>query len=207
MIVVGLPNSNIGVFDIESFEEDGVSKPYAIGFKTNQDYKCKTYYINKNLDSVELMHRCIDEMIRPKYYKTHFYVHNLGGYDAAFIIKNLVLFYETAKGKVNPYWFDENKTITRDSNILKLVIKRKVEGKVRTLTLLDSFAILPRSLRDLSMDYNIKYLKSHFPYLFCTRETLFYTGKKLLILIIIKISLKLIIVNYTEKYDLWKKRL
>ena len=62
------------------------------------------------------------------------------------------MFNDTAEGKENPYWFDDNKTINRDSNILKLVIKRKVKGKVRRLTLLDSFAILPRSLRDLSID-------------------------------------------------------
>lgn len=172
-----LPNPNIGVLDIETYEDNGVSKPYAIGFKTNKDSDSSIYYIDKNLDSVELMHICINEMLRDKYYDVKFYAHNLGGFDAVFIIKNLLLYNERIEDKESLYKFDETNTIVRNSNVICLVIKRKINNKIRKLTLLDSFAILPRSLKDLCIDYDINHKKSYFPYKFCNSETLFYKGK------------------------------
>ncbi|KAF2647099.1 hypothetical protein K491DRAFT_344351 [Lophiostoma macrostomum CBS 122681] len=55
-----VPNINIGVLDIETYEDNGLAKCYAIGFYTSLDDKCKTFYINKNLDSDELIKRCLD---------------------------------------------------------------------------------------------------------------------------------------------------
>ena len=46
---------------------------------------------------------------------------------------------------------------------------------MRTVTILDSLAILPRSLRDLCRDYNVEN-KGIFPYTFAKSENLFYKG-------------------------------
>ena len=170
----GLPNSNIGVLDLETFEEDSISSCYSIGYFSAVDQSCKTFYISKDLDSTMLIHNCINEMLRPKYKDITFYVHNLGRFDAPFIIKALTLFNKTEEGIKNPYIFE---TITRNSDILKLTIKRKIDNKVRVVKILDSVAILPRSLRDLCNDYKVDIAKSYFPYLFCTKDTLFYKGR------------------------------
>lgn len=74
----------------------------------------------------------------------------------------------------NPYRIE---SINRDANILKLIIKRKFDNKVRTVKIQDSAAILPRSLRDLCEDYNVEIVKSYFPYDFTTKNTLFYVGQ------------------------------
>ena len=170
----GLPNSNIGVLDLETYEEDSIANCYAIGYFSVMDKSCKTFYIGKDLDSTKLIHNCISEMLRPKYKDTTFYVHNLGRFDAPFIIKALTLFNNTEEGINNPYTFE---AITRNSDILKLTIRRKIDNKLRTVKILDSVTILQRSLRDLCKDYNVEISKSYFPYLFCTKDTLFYIGK------------------------------
>jgi hypothetical protein len=170
----GLPNTNIGVLDLETYEVDGLAKCYAIGFYSSLDENTKTYYINKDLDSVELINRCFEEILRPKYKDTVFYVHNLGRFDAPFILKSLTLFNKTNQGMVNPYKIE---SINRDANILKLIIKRKFDNKIRTVKIQDSAAILPRSLRDLCYDYKVDTVKSYFPYDFTTKDTLFYVGQ------------------------------
>jgi hypothetical protein len=170
----GLPNTNIGVLDLETYEDDGLAKCYAIGFYSSLDENTKTFYINKDLDSVELINRCFEEILRPKYKDITFYVHNLGRFDAPFIIKSLTLFNKTDQGSKNPYILE---SINRDANILKLTVKRKFDNKVRTVKIQDSAAILPRSLRDLCEDYNVEIVKSYFPYDFTNKNTLFYIGK------------------------------
>jgi DNA polymerase type B, organellar and viral len=170
----GLPNTNIGVLDLETYEDDGIAKCYAIGFYSSLDENTKTYYINKDLDSVELINRCFEEILRPKYKDITFYVHNLGRFDAPFILKSLTLFNKTDQGSENPYTLE---SINRDANILKLIIKRKIGNKVRTVKIQDSAAILPRELRKLCKDYNVDIVKSYFPYDFTNKNTLFYIGK------------------------------
>jgi len=151
-----------------------LAKCYAIGFYSFLDENTKTYYINKDLDSVELINRCFEELLRPKYKNTVFYVHNLGRFDAPFILKSLTLFNKTNEGMDNPYRIE---SINRDANILKLIIKRKFDNKIRTVKIQDSAAILPRSLRDLCNDYKVDTVKSYFPYDFTTKNTLFYVGQ------------------------------
>lgn len=85
------------------------------------------------------------------------------------------MFNKTPEGIENPYIIQE--PATRNSDILKLVVKRKVDKKMRSVTILDSYAVLPRSLRDLCRDYKVENVKSHFPYDFSTSDNLFYIGK------------------------------
>lgn len=47
-------------------------------------------------------------MMKTEYKGFTFYCHNLGGLDATFIIKNILLFNNTENGKANPYLLDEN---------------------------------------------------------------------------------------------------
>lgn len=195
----GLPNTNIGVMDLETYEDDGIGKCYAIGFYSSIDENTKTFYINKDLDSVELVNRCFEEILRPKYKDTIFYIHNLGRFDAPFILKSLTLFNKTDKGSKNPYILN---SINRDANILKLTVKRKFDNKVRTVKIQDSAAILPRKLRDLCKDYKVEIVKSYFPYDFTNKDTLFYIGKTPDIKYYVDIEIKDYMKLYKEVWNL-----
>ena len=69
--------------------DNGISKVYALGFYTKSE-GAKTYYINENFDSSEVVYRCIDELVISKYSGYTFYVHNMGRYDIVFLIKILL---------------------------------------------------------------------------------------------------------------------
>ena len=170
----GLPNTNIGVLDLETYESDSIGYCYAIGFMSSIDDKVKTFYIDRDLDSNKLIHSCFSELLRPRYKNIIFYIHNLGRFDAPFIIKALSEFNQSDEGKANPYTFD---CITRKRDILKLIIRRRIEGKIRRVVLHDSVGILPRKLRDLCKDFNVKTHKGFFPYNFCNKHSLFYVGE------------------------------
>ena len=110
-----------------------------------------TYYTDKDLDSVKLIHNCFTELLRNKYKDITFYIHNMGKFDF-FFIKYLPDFNKTKQGVKNPYYFE---TTTRNSDILKLTIKRKIDEKFKTFKLLDTYAVLPKNLRSLCINYKI----------------------------------------------------
>lgn len=170
----GVPNVKIGVLDLEAYEDkNSINKAYAIGFYTYLDEQCNTYYIDKSLDNVHLVHTCINEMLRDKYKDITFYCHNFARYDSVFIYKYLSLFNESEEGINNPYILDPFK---RDQDMIRLIIKRKINGKMRKIKILDSLCILPHSLAKLCKDYKVAVSKGHFPHGFSREETLFYIG-------------------------------
>jgi hypothetical protein len=95
---------------------------YAAGFYVS-DMGGKSFkiYINTTtLDSDEVVLYCTNEMVKPKYNKFVYYVHNLAKYDVTFIIKTLVDYnykvgYEHFKLKLR----------LRDQTILALEIEAK----------------------------------------------------------------------------------
>jgi hypothetical protein len=169
----GLPNTNIGVIDLETYEEDSIGKCYAIGFYVGGE-KSVCYYIDKDRNSYDLIQKCINELLRYKYKDIIFYIHNLGRFDAPYIIKALSVFNNTIEGKENPYILE---SVSRNSDIIKLIIKRKINKRLATINIYDSVAMLPMRLRDLCKDYEISIEKGYFPYRFCNKNTLFYIGK------------------------------
>lgn len=169
-----IPNQSFGILDLETYiGDDNISYVYAIGFYIEQENILRTFYINKeDFYSPNLVHNCFCELLKPKFMKKIFYVHNLGKFDSIFIIKNLTLYNERNKLK-NPYYFEP---VFRNNDFIKLVVKRVVEGKVRSVTLQDSYALLANSLYDLCNAYNVPIKKGIFPYSFVNKNTLFYIG-------------------------------
>lgn len=172
----GLPNPNIGVLDLETYEAlDCISKTYSIGFYSSIDDEPNLFYINKDdLDSDKLVCLCIDTMLKDKYKDITFYVHNLENFDSYFISKALYAFNNSDEGKTNPYIIN---AFNRNKDPIKLTIKRKINGILRTLKLCDSYAILPDSLYNLCKSYKVEVVKDHFPHKFVKKNTLFYIGK------------------------------
>lgn len=105
-----------------------------------------------------------------------FYCHNLGGYDIVFILNALVNYNEANKSS-DPYPYVIN-CVLRDNKILKVVISKKINDKIRKLTIVDSYAILTSSLKDLCKSFDLSYEKWVFPYSFVNEDNLFYIGDK-----------------------------
>ncbi len=163
----------IGTLDLETYIYKGISKVYAIGFYTKQYFKqSNIFYINPNtLDSNELILKCIDSMLVPKFSGYTFYVHNLGRYDIVFLLKPLI-------NKKDPIYKLE--IISRDGLILSLIISKKVGNKNHTIKIVDSYNMLSHKLKDLCKTYQsgVDITKDIFPYRFMNENTLFYTGDK-----------------------------
>lgn len=150
---------------------DGKSLCYSIGFYT-ENSQCKIYYINEDLNTVDIIQDCIFELLKSKYDPYTFYCHNFGRCDAPFILKALIEFNKTCENK-DKYYFD---ILTRDATIIRLKVKRRIEGKVRSVRIHDSLPILSNSLRDLCTYYKIDDSKTYFPYNFLNENTLWYEG-------------------------------
>nr|YP_009379212.1 DNA polymerase type B2 [Leptogium hirsutum]ARQ27106.1 DNA polymerase type B2 [Leptogium hirsutum] len=160
----------IGSLDIETFKMDSISKVYALGYYTKR-YGLKTFYINKDLNSDILVADCIDSLLNSKYNGYTFYVHNLGRFDSAFILKSLLVKNRTNEDK---YIIDP---LCRENNlILSLIITRKQKNKTYSIKLVDSYNILSHNLKSLCQTFQTETSKDIFPYNFVNKDTLFYSG-------------------------------
>lgn len=132
-----LPDLSFGTIDIETYnnEDDSEAYVYSVGCYIHQENVKSIFYINKDFDSSKLVHTCFDKLLKSKYSKRKFYIHNLGGFDAFFIIKSLAEYNTNVlePSNENIYTFDN---LNRDDSFLKLVVKRVINGKMRSITLL-----------------------------------------------------------------------
>lgn len=172
-----LPDLSFGVMDIETYnnEEDSEAYVYSIGYYIHQEKVENLFYIDKDLDSSKLVHACFDALMNSKYYKRQFYIHNLGGFDAYFIIKSLAEYNIKVlePSNENLYVFEN---LNRDDSFLKLTVKRVINGKMKAVVICDSYALLPSSLDNIGKNYGLENKKIDFPYEFVRKNTLFYKG-------------------------------
>jgi hypothetical protein len=173
-------NKHIGSFDLETYFNNITQKDevYAAGFCYGgnnvmiSEPEAKTYYLDKGKTSFDIVIECINEMLKTKYKNAIFYTHNLGGYDAVFVLKILSEYND----RIGEKYFKFN-PILKDKRILKLEISAKISKSVNnTITLVDSLALLPTTLEDLGKAFTTKYKKPLFPYSFVSNETLHYVG-------------------------------
>jgi hypothetical protein len=172
-------NPFIGTLDLEAYEDnDGYAKVYAIGFYTKREHdnnkSPKTFFINKERDSSEIVLKCIDSMLSGRYNNYTFYTHNLGGYDAVFLVKIL-----TECNLSKGYDYYRINALYRDNKILKLEIKVSPEDKklgFNKIVIVDSYNLLSGSLFNLSHAFGLDVVKGHFPHRFVKRNTLNYAG-------------------------------
>ena len=177
--------SNIGSLDLEAYNDsDGSSKVYAIGYNVLGEQP-EVFYIDHSSNSNELVIKCFDYMLQPKYDKYIFYCHNFSGYDSIFILKILKQA-NIDKG----YEYYNLKPLYRDGDMLKLDIRIKRELSNRKqpkmgarkeprfikITIIDSYALLNQNLYELSRSFDIEVTKSHFPHAFVKKDTLNYKG-------------------------------
>lgn len=174
-------NKHIGSLDLETYYNSvtGKNEVYSLGFAyagSNQVLTStpfiKTYYLEPGKKSSDIVLDCINDMLNTKYHNGIFYTHNLGGYDAVFILK-ILADYNKEVG-ANYY---KMKAVLRDNRIIKLQISiKKSKSVTNTIFLFDSLALLPMSLSNLAKGFSTTYEKPFFPYSFITEKTLYYVG-------------------------------
>lgn len=173
-------NKHIGSLDLETYFNNVTNKSevYAIGFGYGGNNvmiskpNTHTYYLDKGKTSESIVLECINEMLSTKYKNCVFYTHNLGGYDAVFILKIL----SDYNKKVGVKYY-KLKAVLRDNRILKLQISVQKSSSVNnSIFLVDSLTLLPMSLASLAEAFTTKYEKPSFPYTFVTEKTLDYVG-------------------------------
>nr|YP_010759081.1 hypothetical protein QEO35_mgp38 [Hericium alpestre]WEX31995.1 hypothetical protein [Hericium alpestre] len=156
---------NFITLDIETFISDNnVFVPYSIGYYdgiTNE-----IFYLTDFKDSNDMLERCIKTIIE-SYNNYIIYAHNLSNFDFYFIIKYLV---SQSEIKFNTFYKD-NKLYS-----LKLSMYIKDIDKVYSVTIKDSYLLLPASLRRLGKDFKVITKKGIFPYTFVNKNNLNYIG-------------------------------
>ena len=171
----------IGTMDLEAYvDKYNISKVYALGFYTKNSIN--TYYINKNLDSDQLIIKCLDDILKEKYNQYTFYVHNFARFDVTFILRIIVSLHENDPKTYN---YD---LLLRDNEIICLTISKthyisatntkKQIKKTYHIKIVDSYNILQNSLNDLCKTYKPSTVKTLFPYNFVNENTIFYKGNK-----------------------------
>ena len=164
------PEWRIGTLDLEAYRKGPQHKAYAIGFYI-KDF-VKTFYLESDLNSDNLIIKCINEMLTEKYNGYTFYVHNWTKYDVYFIFRLILKLSE-----LEPETY-KNKPYYRDGDIIGIDISRKINKKVYTIHIKDSVNILQSSLDNLCKTFNTEVKKSYFPHKFVNKNTLFYIGNK-----------------------------
>jgi hypothetical protein len=120
-----------------------------------------TYYLTDYNSPYEMLLEALTDMLdfNPN---AKVYIHNFINFDYIFLIK--VLF---ENFKVKPYF--------KDNKVLNLIYQHKSSDKIK-IELLDSYLILPSSLRTLSLKYKVNDKKGFFPYNFVNENNLNYIG-------------------------------
>ena len=160
-------NTNIGVIDTETYRtNDSTYKVYALGFKTKLHEKPTIYYIDiHDLDSSKIILCLVDELIRSKYENMTIYYGNLGGFDVVYILNALYTYNDNNQD--NKYIIS---CILRDDKIIKV----KISKNKNSLTILDSYAMLPDKLSKLEDNFKVATVKFKFPYRFSLQDHLFF---------------------------------
>jgi hypothetical protein len=121
----------------------------------------QTYYLTDFISPVEMLLQALTDLLKfnPN---AKVYIHNFSNFDYMFLIK--VLF---SNFKVKPFF--------KDGKVISLIYHYEDNDKTK-IYLLDSYLILPSSLRTLALKYKVADLKGFFPYSFVSENNLDYIG-------------------------------
>jgi dsRNA-specific ribonuclease len=156
---------NFITFDIETYiDSEGFQIPYACGWFDGKKIEMK--YLTDFKSPEDMIINSIKGLIKWKNSNSNIYVHNLGGFDAAYLFN--ILHKEFGA-----------EPIIKNSRIYQLEIKCSLGNKNRKITLKfkDSLLMLPVPLRDLCEIFKVNTIKGIFPYKFASLNRLNYIGE------------------------------
>ena len=131
--------------DLETYNDGGVLTPYCISLYDGISFKF--FYLSDYGNVDELIRGAIKYLMQRKYNGYRVYLHNFSKFDGVFIVKYLTEFSD----RVN--------ITVRDTDIIKVNFHF---GKY-TLYFLDSYLMLPSSLKKLAKTFTLED-KGIFPY-------------------------------------------
>jgi hypothetical protein len=161
---------NIDNFNIVIKDSDllglGEQSVYAGGWKTKDfsDYKYADKIVNKDNIIVSL----IDSIFEHELYNYTFFVHNLGKFDALYLIK--------AINKNDDKYSVKGKWKTADNKLLGLTVIDKKSRK--RIYFKDSLNFFNKDLKNVLKDYGCQTQKGCFPHTFMNSSKLNYIGYK-----------------------------
>ena len=164
-------DQDIGAIDVETYQnEKNEAIPYAIGFKTN--IATQMFYLDDYSNSSEMIVDCIDKMLVTKNHNYKFYAHNMSEFDGILILKSLMNLSLKHNFTLNVHSDNDGKIISLD-----IVKKIKAHKKTIKISILDSFLLLPFSLKKLGKVFKCNDSKGIFPYSFLTSGNINYKGE------------------------------
>lgn len=156
-------NHKIITLDIETYKDkDGGLIPYLVSWFDGK--KHYSYYLTDFNSYKDMIIKALTDLKRRKYHNHKIYVHNLAGFDAFFIIKEL-----NNIGLFTP--------IIHEGKIISLKLNFTTEtNKPYTFIFLDSLQLLLSNLRKLCKAFNLEQDKGLFPHNFVNDANLNYIG-------------------------------
>lgn len=160
------PHKTISAYitmDIETYlDSDNKHCIQSIGWSNGQT--ANTFYITDYKNDIDMFKWLLQSIWGASDKKQIIYMHNLGGFDSAFIVS---LFARLGH--------EFSKIIRKDGSIININIKHPNYPK-RTFEIKDSYLILPLSLAKLCTTFNIESPKTYFPWKLISSDTLSYVG-------------------------------
>jgi hypothetical protein len=153
--------NNFITLDIETYIKNNILIPFCISIYDGN--RPNSYFLSDFNDSSELILTALKSIMIRKYNGYNIYMHNMAKFDIIFLLKHLVNL-----GNVTP--------IIHNGRIISINLNfgKNLEY---TLQFKDSYLILLASLAKLSQGFNVKTLKSIFPYFFIEENNLNYIGE------------------------------
>lgn len=152
-------DTKIVTFDIECFlNNDHQFIAYACGYTDGKN--TSLYYLTEYKNKHDMLYTCIYDMMT-KYNNYTIYVHNFSNFDY-YLILDMLKHQDIIK--MDPFY--------KDNKLYSLTLTMKINNKVYSITIKDSYLLLSSSLRDLGKDYNVDILKGYFPYSFVNESNL-----------------------------------
>jgi hypothetical protein len=146
--------------DLETISEqisakNSVLTPYLLCWYDGKRDEKHSYFLNSNKESIigEVIKKVMIDICIRKYKGYKIYIHNFSKFDAIFLIKYLVEI-----GKCDP--------VIHKGKFISFKFKPNWKKDFGYITFLDSYLLLPSSLKDLSRSFSVDNPKDLFPILF-----------------------------------------
>lgn len=165
-------NENILTLDIETRQfNDGHMEPVALAVCCGEE-QVEKFYLTEYANVDQMIITCF-QFIMNNYPNSVVYAHNMGGFDSYFFLNSVLNLYEITPIMKDSRFISLTVAVKQNEFYGKVGVKQK---KIKTFKILDSFNLLPKSLRSLAEIFKLPIQKAHFPFELLNLLNLNYVG-------------------------------